>query len=106
MSLKNDLPEQVVIRQINGELIMCPKNELPEQVVITYVDHKKHKRSHTALYTRGVHIYIVDEVSETSEVLRFSVNGITYTGLKTRDVVGSQEYTRCGLGTTITITQE
>ena len=85
---------------------MSLKNNLPEQVAINYVDPNKHKHSHTALYTRGGHIYIVDEVSETSEVLRFSVNGITCTGLETRDVVGSQEYTRCGLGTTITIIQE
>ena len=85
---------------------MSFRNNLSNQVAFGYVDPNKHKRSHTALYTRGSHIYIVDEVSETSEVLRFSVNGITYTGLKTRDVVGSQEYTRCGLGTTITIIQE
>ena len=85
---------------------MSFRNNLSNQVAFSYVDPNKHKRSHTALYTRGGHIYIVDEVSATSEVLRFSVNGITYTGLKTRDIVGSQEYTRCGLGTTITIIQE
>ena len=85
---------------------MSLKNNLPEQVAINYVDPNKYKKSPTALYIKSGYIYIVDELYEESEVMLLGVIGIRRTGYKSRDVIGNSEYTRCGLGTTVTITQE
>ena len=84
---------------------MSLKNNLPEQVSIDYVDPNKHKRSCTALYTSNGVIYIVDECSADAEIYRLNTIGISSTGLRTRDIA-SRDMQRCGLGTTITITQE
>ena len=82
------------------------QNNLPEQITISYVDPSKYKRSRTALYSssNGV-IYIVDECNQVAEVHRLNTAGISNTGMKTRDIATS-DMVRCGLGTTITITQE
>ena len=81
------------------------KENLPEQVTIHYVDANKYKKSTTALYTKSGYTYVVDELLDESEVMLLGVWGIRRTGYKTRDVVGNSEYTRCGLCTTVTITQ-
>ena len=85
---------------------MSLKNNLPDQVTISYVDPSRYKRSRTALYisSNGV-IYIVDECSQDAEVYRLNTAGISNIGAKTRDIATS-DIVRCGLGTTITITQE
>ena len=82
------------------------QNNLPEQITISYVDPSRYKRSRTALYisNNGV-IYIVDECNQGAEVHRLNTAGISNTGMKTRDIATS-DMVRCGLGTTITITQE
>lgn len=80
------------------------KNNLPEQVAINYLDKQKH--SHVAMYTFNGSIYIVDEVNEYAEVCRICTLGISSTSLTTRDVMADASYVRCGLGTTLTITQE
>ena len=85
---------------------MSLKNNLPEQVAINYVDKYKHKHSHVAMYMFNGSIYIVDEVNEYAEVCRICTLGISRAGLTTRDVMADDNYVRCGLGTTLTITQE
>ena len=85
---------------------MSLTKNLPNQITIYYVDKDKYKRSCVALYNFKGHIHIVDELSSDAEVYKVSVVGITRTGLKTRDVLTDGDYMRCGLGTTITITQE
>ena len=84
---------------------MTLKDNLPEQITISYVDPSRHKRSRTALYIRNGVIYIVDECNQDAEVYRLNTIGITNTGVKTRDIE-TRDMVRCGLGTTITITQE
>ena len=84
---------------------MSLKNNLPEQITINYVDPSKYKRSRTALYISNGVIYIVDECRQDAEVYRLNTAGISNTGLKTRDIA-TRDMVRCGLGTTITITQE
>ena len=81
------------------------KNNLPEQITISYVDPSKYKRSRTALYISNGVIYIVDECNQSAEVYRLDTAGISITGRKTREIANS-DMIRCGLGTTITITQE
>ena len=84
---------------------MSLQNNLPEQVAINYVDPSKYKRSRTALYIRNGVIYIVDECRQDAEVYRLNTAGISNTGVKTRDIA-TRDMVRCGLGTTLTITQE
>ena len=81
------------------------ENNLPEQITISYVDPSRHKRSRTALYIRNGGIYIVDVCNQGAEVYRLNTTGISNTGWKTRDIANS-DMVRCGLGTTLTITQE
>ncbi len=83
---------------------MSLKKNLPEQATIYYVD--KHKRSHVALYNFKGTIHIVDEINEDAEVYRINLAGLSRTGLKTRDIVLDKAYVRCGLGTTLALTQE
>ena len=85
---------------------MSLKKHLPEQVTIHYVDANKYETSPTALYIKSGYTYVVDELFDESEVMSLGVCGICRTGYKTKDFVGNSEYTRCGLGTTVTITQE
>ena len=84
---------------------MSLQNNLPEQIAINYVDPSKYKRSRTALYISNGVIYIVDECRQDAEVYRLNTAGISNTGVKTRDIA-TRDMVRCGLGTTITITQE
>ena len=81
------------------------QNNLPEQITISYVDPIRYKRSRTALYISNGVIYIVDECNQDAEVYRLNTTGISNTGVKTRHIV-TRDMVRCGLGTTITITQE
>ena len=84
---------------------MSLKNNLPEQITISYVDPSRYKRSRTALYISNGVIYIVDESNQGAEVYRLNTAGISNTGMKTRDIA-IRDMVRCGLGTTLTITQE
>ena len=81
------------------------QNNLPEQITISYVDPSSYRRSRTALYISNGVIHIVDECNQGAEVHRLNTVGISNTGMKTRDIATS-DMVRCGLGTTITITQE